>query len=185
MPGRIGRKPNTTSIPSPPALEAATPPSPQTSLRPAGAPAVPPTEAYRTARPDATASHRSEPAATAVDMRRRRREIKAHKWANYDSQTVIHDRPEGPVVDHGASAVANLKETGRNILNAFDPKNHFRDSYMGSYPMGFAIEFLMLPWRVMGEFFDVVVAPFAVVKNLSDAAAHGVMAGVSKLKGEE
>ena len=42
---------------------------------------------------------------------------------------------------------------------------------------------LFLPYAIAFDVADLVAGPLKAVKNLGDAAAHGVMAGIEKLKG--
>ena len=114
--------------------------------------------------------------------------------SDYDNQTVFKtpvsldwDALNEP--DAKASAVANLKEIGKNFKDAIDPTNHFRntwgqssDNYLAAGLMaGFKI--LMLPWNLAGEVLDVVGLPFKVAKNATDAVYWGVRAGAQAVKG--
>lgn len=114
----------------------------------------------------------------------------AQKWSNYDNQTELKVGADGKQqVDHAKSAIANLKEVGKNLLNAVDPTNHFRDTWRDAnngdmWGMGVAFATLMLPWDLARELLDIPLAPFKVIKNVGDAAAHGVMAGVEKVSGK-
>ena len=114
----------------------------------------------------------------------------AQKWSRFDPQTVVTKTADGQEkVDHGRSAVENLREAGRNIRDAVDPTNHFRSTWSyhdGADPFSFgrAIATLMIPWDFAREILDVPLAAVKVTKNVGDAAVHGVMAGVSKLTGK-
>jgi hypothetical protein len=110
----------------------------------------------------------------------------AAKWQNYDNQTVV-DKDSGQV-RHGASAAENLKEAGRNLVNTFDPTNHIREVLQPVNTNNFAaagimtgLKVLMLPWAVMAEVADLVTQPVSMMKNLADAGAHSVAAGVKAL----
>ncbi len=112
----------------------------------------------------------------------------------YDRQTVNTNinTPAGPkeVIDHGASAKANVREVGKNLLHAVDPTNHFRSTWGQSNGSNFAaagimagFKVLMLPWDLAREVVDIVALPFKVLKNGTDAVAHGVLAGVKPKQG--
>jgi hypothetical protein len=111
----------------------------------------------------------------------------AQRWSNYDNETVLKGAPGGPQsVDHGRSAVENLKAAGKNMVDMVDPTNHFRDlnkNSSGDY--GEAFKVLSIPWVLMGEVGDVIAGPLRVAKNLTDAAAHGILAGVDAITGKE
>ena len=114
------------------------------------------------------------------------------KWQSFDQQTVTKTETAGAEsVNHGASALANAKEAGKNALDTFDPTNHFRATWGNSYggsnmaAAGIAqgLKVLMIPWDAALEVADLVAGPIKMVKNVGDAAIHGVMAGVNKLFG--
>jgi hypothetical protein len=111
------------------------------------------------------------------------------KWTRYDEQTVVKETADGQSkVDHGRSAVENLREAGRNVRDALDPTNHFRSTWShagdsDTFGIGQGIATLMIPWDLAREVLDVPLAAFKVTKNVGDAAVHGVMAGVAKLTG--
>jgi len=117
-----------------------------------------------------------------------------NKISDYDSQTVFKatqstdwDAPEVP--DAKASAVANLKEIGKNFKDAVDPTNHFRSTWnqsSGNYIAAgllAGVKVLMLPWDLAAEVIDVVALPFKVAKNATDAVYWGVRAGAQAVKG--
>ena len=52
------------------------------------------------------------------------------RFQSYDQQTV--ERPSTGDVDHRASALENLKAVARDVVNAVDPTNRFRDRTHGS-----------------------------------------------------
>lgn len=105
------------------------------------------------------------------------------RWAEYDRQSVVMEHPEtnAEVVMHGQSAVANVKQIGRNVADAFMP-NHIMDLTRptGGY-MGDAFNVLLMPWAIAGEVVDVVALPVKVAKNAADAIAHGAVAAADKL----
>lgn len=110
-----------------------------------------------------------------------------NRWQKYDKQTEVKTGADGAAkIDHGASATANLKEAGKDLLNTLDPTNHFRDSWRnagkGDFPfIGYGLATLMLPWDVAREVLDVVTGPMKMAKNVGDAAVHAAMAGIDKL----
>jgi hypothetical protein len=113
------------------------------------------------------------------------------KWHDFDSQTVTKQKGDVETVDHGASALANLKQVGKDIVEAFDPTNHLRKhTDLGSndavaFVAGVGVDILLLPWRLAAEVGDVLFAPVRIVKDLGDAAVHGVAAGIAKLHGDD
>ena len=112
------------------------------------------------------------------------------RWQNFDQQSAVSE--ESHSVDHGASAMDNLKEAGQNLSNTFDPSNHIRaawdTSHYGSSAiaqgLGLGVSVLLTPWAIAGEVADVVVQPVAMMKNLVDAGIHGVAAGIQALRDE-
>lgn len=124
-------------------------------------------------------------------------------WSQYDKQTERNDGADGAPgagVDHGASALSNLKEAGQNALDTFDPTNHLRETWSHAgrdfegrrnpeatglqeiaQGMNTIFAVLMLPSALMHEVADVFTGPVKMVKNLGDAAVHGATAGISKM----
>lgn len=109
---------------------------------------------------------------------------KAQKWTNFDQQTELKKNAEGKQdVDHAKSAKANLKEAGRNFfVETFTP-DKIRDLMKDGGSDVIDLRPLFLPYAIAFDIADLVAGPLKAVKNLGDAAAHGVMAGVEKLKG--
>lgn len=95
-------------------------------------------------------------------------------WTKFDRQTVTSN--EGKV-DHAASAKANAKEAGKNLLDMVTP-NHFKDTWnsdSGSdFMMGPAMTVIAAPWLAVAEVADVVAGPVKAAKNAVDAVAHKV-----------
>jgi hypothetical protein len=112
-------------------------------------------------------------------------------FTGYDSQTVGKRDDTGRVsgVDHKASAVENLKSAGQDLLDTFDPTNHFRETWraadQGPWALGEGLAVLMIPWNALEELADLVAGPIKMTKNLGDAALHGALAGIAKLTGDE
>lgn len=108
----------------------------------------------------------------------------AQRWNNYDRETALKTNAAGQqVVAHGASAKANFKAVGKDLLDMIDPTNHFRSTWESvsrapGLAMSLPLFILMIPWNVMGEVADLVAKPVQAVKDFSDGVAHSVMAGI-------
>ena len=107
------------------------------------------------------------------------------KWEDYDGQTAVTRTQSGQKVDHWASAGANAKQVGKDVFQAFDPTNRFRETSRnsGDHVMSYGMNILLIPWNLMAEIGEFVGLPLRVVKDASDAAVHAVKAGVDKIKG--
>ncbi|MBX5483369.1 MAG: hypothetical protein IRZ16_16230 [Myxococcaceae bacterium] len=98
---------------------------------------------------------------------------RTESWTRADRQTVV----KNGVVDHNASAKANLKEAGKNVADIFRP-NHFTDMWNSDgsdYNFGPAMTVLAAPWLALAEVADVVTGPVKAVKNTADAVVHKVV----------
>lgn len=113
---------------------------------------------------------------------------------NYDSQTVFKKTNSSDWAarhnpDAKASALANLKEVGKNFKDAIDPTNHFRSTWNQSSGghilagLNQGLKVLMLPWDLAAEILDLVALPLKVAKNATDAVYWGVRAGAQSVKG--
>ncbi|MFC1705189.1 hypothetical protein ACFL59_00020 [Planctomycetota bacterium] len=96
--------------------------------------------------------------------------------------------PEETKIDHGASAKENLQQAKRDIVEAFTADKmkkcmEFKDTQGNAVTAVLTGMFgvLMLPWAAMGDLIEVPTKPFHAVKNLADAALHGIVAGFQKI----
>jgi hypothetical protein len=101
---------------------------------------------------------------------------------DYDAQAALTAGVRGPEVDHGASVVDNLKSAGKHLLEMVLPDKTPYCAFGG-----FAGMMLMGagPWAPLkglalglgADVYELVAGPFLAVKDLTDAAAHGILAG--------
>ncbi|GIW70840.1 MAG: hypothetical protein KatS3mg102_0382 [Planctomycetota bacterium] len=93
-------------------------------------------------------------------------------------------------IDHAASAKENLRQAGRHLQEMLTPDKIRQAAQMfevgsDSVLFGFGIAFgtMMMPFMAALDALDLVVQPFAALKDAADAAVHGVIAGFKKLVG--
>ena len=98
---------------------------------------------------------------------------------------------EDEAVDHAQSAKNNLKAIGDDFKAMVSADklamsaSMLRAEHTGGTVL-FGLEMLMgalsLPWTAVADVADLVVQPAFAAKELVDAAIHGVLAGVQKLR---
>ncbi|MFC1706195.1 hypothetical protein ACFL59_05130 [Planctomycetota bacterium] len=99
-------------------------------------------------------------------------------------------QPETNQIDHAESAKENLGEAAGNLYSALLPEKFaiglFGDFFggilnciMGNKDDSFGAE--MFKGLAKDIFVDPIVQPLCMVKNLGDAAVHGVIAGFQKI----
>ena len=107
-----------------------------------------------------------------------------------DKQTVYD--PETNKIDHAESARENLNEAGINLFQALMPDKFFIGAFAGvlgglfkaitggdpkdAYTTGDLLK------SIGHDLADPFYQPVLAVKNLGDAAVHGIMAGVQALR---
>jgi hypothetical protein len=103
-------------------------------------------------------------------------------WTSFDPESV---RNTSGGIQHGASAVQNLRAMGEDIAHAVVPDRAVELAVLGAALKG---GFL---WGVLGfllgAFFDLVelvTLPFMLLKNLIDIIGHGGAAAVNAIEGE-
>jgi hypothetical protein len=134
-----------------------------------------------------------------TSVKNERLERSAEKWQSYDAETSVKYKEipaeDGKVtiavdhIDHGASAKANWKEAGKDLLNMVDFTNHFRETWTDAYKKNtiwsklWAV--LMVPVNTVQEVWDVALGPWYCIKDVSDAVAHASLSGVNKIRSQE
>lgn len=107
-----------------------------------------------------------------------------------DSDTVLANSLGSDLVDHIASAQANLRAVAQAARDAIDPVNHFRATAqaLGAIPypligLGILGQIVMIPWNAAAEVADVPLAPARIAINGAQAIYHGIAAGIEKIRG--
>jgi hypothetical protein len=102
-------------------------------------------------------------------------------WYQADPETV---RNTAGGIQHGASAVQNLRAIGEDAAHAVVPV----DRAIAFGLLGAKLHWIFaLPMFIAGLFADLlelVLFPFMLLKNLGDMAAHGIGAAVNAAQGE-
>ncbi|RME70302.1 MAG: hypothetical protein D6776_11895 [Planctomycetota bacterium] len=102
----------------------------------------------------------------------------------YDAET-RHDYLEpGKPVDHGASASANLEAALEDLVLTVLPDKTFKGAVEGMAEGLYTGRARHLPLEtakgVVGDLFDLVRGPAFFVKDMTDAALHGLLLGFSR-----
>lgn len=78
-------------------------------------------------------------------------------------------------VEHGASAVANLKEVGHDFVEILPDKTFKNIAEIWTEPNHTALEAAMgVPLMLMWDIVDAVIAPVKLAKDAVDSALHGI-----------
>ncbi len=100
----------------------------------------------------------------------------AEAWQRYDRQVRAN---EDGAVDHGRAAIANLREAGEiakagvsGLAQAIAGRNIIADGNRPVHGVGHYLANLGIAGFLTGA-----LMPIQIVKDISDAALHGVLAG--------
>lgn len=104
--------------------------------------------------------------------------VNANKMRRYDRQAVFQLKTDAQgrnekVPARKASALANLKEIGQNVVDAIDPTNNFRYAKaIGNESWMKGLDAILIPWAFALEFIDIAALPIKIAKIAADWGAR-------------
>jgi hypothetical protein len=109
--------------------------------------------------------------------------VNANKLRSYDKKAVFQLKTDAQgqnekVPAAKASALANLKEIGQNVVDAIDPTNNFRYAKgIGNESWMKGLDAILIPWAFALEIIDIAALPIKFAKDAVDAVYWSARAG--------